>query len=94
MLIAGATITGFWLRYQGDELNLPQARTVAFSIAAFSQLFFSVSCRSLNYATPKLGLFTNPYILTAILVSGLLQAGAVTLPFLQPIFKTTPVGAQ
>jgi Ca2+-transporting ATPase len=35
---------------------------------------------------PELGLFSNPYLFGAILISCLLQLSIVTLPFAQPVF--------
>jgi len=72
---------------QGAEANLPAARTTAFCITAFAQLFYAVSCRSFRYTMPKLGFFTNPHLIGAIVISGLLQLSVVTLPFAQPFFE-------
>ena len=36
---------------------------------------------------PELGLFSNPFLLGAIIISGLLQLSVVTLPFAQPVFE-------
>jgi len=36
---------------------------------------------------PELGLFTNPHLFGAIVISGLLQLSVVTLPFAQPVFE-------
>ena len=90
-LIAAATSFGFWYAYRGEEAAFGQARTIAFCILAYSQLFFSFSCRSIHYTLPQLGLFTNPHLLAAILLSGLLQFGVVMLPFAQHIFDATPL---
>jgi Ca2+-transporting ATPase len=89
LLMAAVAMIGFaWVHDpQGDETNLTQARTVAFCVMAFSQLFFSFSCRSLSRTMPELGPFSNPYLLAAIGVSALLQLGTVMLPFARPIFE-------
>ncbi len=89
VLIAVATASGFWLVYRGNDENLSQARTAAFCILAYSQLLFSLACRSSRYTMPELGLLTNPHLLGAIAVSALLQLGAVTLPFIQPILEVS-----
>ncbi|MBC8353180.1 MAG: cation-translocating P-type ATPase [Planctomycetes bacterium] len=86
-LIAAAAASGFWYVFQGSDANLPAARTTAFCITAFAQLFYSVSCRSFHYTMPELGLFTNPHLIGAIAISGLLQLSVVTLPFARPIFE-------
>jgi Ca2+-transporting ATPase len=88
LLVAGVAAVGFALSYQGNADHLPHARSVAFCVVAFAQLFFSFGCRSQSRTMPELGLFSNPYLIAAIAISGLLQLGVVTLPFAQPIFGT------
>ena len=85
-LIASVAGLGFWLIYQGDETHLARARAVAFCVTAFSQLFFAIGCRSQRFTMPELGLFSNPHLFGAIVISGLLQLSVVTLPFAQPVF--------
>jgi len=95
LLVAAAAATGFALVYGGDDAELPRARTVAFCIVAFAQLFYAVSCRSPIYTLPELGFMTNPYLWGAIAISALLQLAVVTLPFVQPIFRvSSPTGLE
>ena len=86
-LIATVAGLGFWLIYQGNEAQLGRARAVAFCVCSFSQLFFAIGCRSQRFTMPELGLFTNLPLFGAIVISGLLQLSAVTLPFAQPVFE-------
>jgi Ca2+-transporting ATPase len=86
-LVAAATAIGFWLIYQGREEQLNPARAAAFAILAFAQLFFSFACRNQRATLPQLGLFTNRYLLAAILFSGLLQITVVSLPVIRSIFE-------
>ena len=88
-LIAAVAALGFWLIYQGDEAQLGRARTVAFCVTTYAQLFFAIGCRSQTSTLPQLGLFSNPHLLGAIVISGLLQLGVVMLPFAQPVFEVT-----
>ena len=76
------------LRLEGAE---PELLLVTRQIA-FAQLFFSFGCRSFRYTLPQLGLFSNPWLLGAIALSTVLQIGAVTLPFLAPLFKVDAAG--
>jgi Ca2+-transporting ATPase len=85
VLIAAATAIGFQL---ARDDGVARARTAAFSIMVFSQLFFSMSCRSFRATMPELGLTTNLTLLAAIVVSGLLQLAVVSLAFAHPIFET------
>jgi len=86
-LMAMVGLVAFAVVYQQDSANLPQARTVTFCVLAFTQLLFAVSCRSERYTLIQLGLFSNPQLVAAIVVSGLLQLSVVTLPFARPIFE-------
>lgn len=86
-LLAAIAALGFWIVYQGQEDHLARARTVAFCVTAFSQLFLAIGYRSSRYTMPELGLFTNPHLFVAILISALLQLSVVTLPFAQPLFE-------
>ncbi len=93
LLIGGATAIGFYAFLGGDSANLPQARTAAFSIMVYSQIFYAFACRSYRYTMPELGWFTNPYLLAAIGLSALLQLAVVALPFARPVFETHPHSA-
>lgn len=87
ILVAVVAGLGFWLIYQGDNDHLARARTVAFCTTAYAQLFFAIGCRSQRFTMPELGLLSNPHLLGAIIISGLLQLSVVTLPFAQPVFE-------
>jgi Ca2+-transporting ATPase len=93
-LLAAVAAIGFAAVHQADDSRLSQARTVAFCVLAFSQLFYSFGCRSQRYTLPELGLFTNPYLFGAIAVSALLQLAVVTLPAAQPIFEVAAHSAR
>lgn len=88
-LVAMVAGLGFWLIYQSNIENLLRARTVTFCVIAYTQLFFAIGCRSQRYTMPELGLFSNPHLLGAIIVSGLMQLGVVTLPFAEAVFEAT-----
>ena len=89
-LVAVSALTAFWLTYLGDESRLPLARTVTFSVVAFSQLFFSIGCRSQKYTMPQLGFLANPYLFGAIAISGALQVAVLTIPAVGPVFEVVP----
>jgi Ca2+-transporting ATPase len=90
-LNACAAAVAFYAIYYGREANVPAARTAAFATLAFGQLLFSFGCRSDRYTLPQLGFLTNPWLLGAIAVSAALQLAALTIPFLQPVFKVVPI---
>lgn len=88
-LVAAVAAIGFWIIYQGDETHLARARTVTFSIMAFTQLFFAIGCRSQRYTMPELGPLSNPTLFGAIIISSFLQLSVIMLPFAQPVFEVT-----
>ena len=64
-------------------------RPLVFYVTTFAQLFFSFACRSQRYTLPQLGLFTNPYLLGAIVLSGILQLSLLWFPLTQSVFFET-----
>jgi Ca2+-transporting ATPase len=90
-LIAAAALFGFWWVYANEPANLDVARSVAFSIAAFSQLAFALVCRSQRFTLPQLGIFSNRWLFYAFVVSGLLQLGVMLLPAAQHVFDVVPM---
>ena len=90
-LVAAVCIGAFWMSYRGDPANMPHARTFTFCVAAFTQLFFALGCRSDRLTVFERGWLTNPSLLAAILISSLLQVAVVMLPFAQPVFE---IGSQ
>ena len=73
-------------RIPRKRFGIEPRRIVAFCISAYSQIFFSLGCRSTRYTMPQLGLFSNPKLFGAIAISCLLQFAVVMLPFMHPVF--------
>jgi Ca2+-transporting ATPase len=88
-VMATVIIAGFAYAYIREGRSYAQA--TAFYVTTFAQLFFSFACRSQRYTLSQLGIFTNSYLLVAIILSGLLQASLLWLPWTQQIFfNVTP----
>ena len=87
LLVAAVSIIAFWLTWQGEACREAEARTITFCVAAFAQLFFAIGCRSERQTAFGLGFFSNPWLLLAILLSGLLQLAVVMLPGVQSVFE-------
>jgi Ca2+-transporting ATPase len=88
LLVTAVSAAGFAAVYQGDEASLPRARTMAFCVVSFGFILYALACRSPRYTIWELGPFSNPALLGAIALSGLLQLSVVTLPFARPVFDT------
>lgn len=82
MVILTLTIFNIYLP-QGIE----KARTGAFVVMAFTQLFNVLNMRSLRKSLFKIGFFTNRYIVVSLLVSIALLVMVIYTPFFQSIFQ-------
>jgi Ca2+-transporting ATPase len=88
-ILSTVNIAGFAYSYVRQGASYAQA--TAFYVTTFAQLFFSFACRSQRYTLPQLGVFTNPHLLAAIVISGLLQISLLWVPFTRNVFfKTAP----
>jgi Ca2+-transporting ATPase len=95
VLIALTALIAFALVYHGDESQLTDARTVAFTVMSLTQLSFAFACRSQRYTLPELGFLSNPYLLGAIVLSALMQVAVVGVPLLRPVFEVvTPANLE
>ena len=78
--------------YTLGSKNIPEdvltyARTMSFVVLAASQLFYSLSMRNFNKSIIRIGLFSNMYLIGAIIAGFILQLGVISIPFLANAFK-------
>ncbi|HHX73576.1 MAG TPA: calcium-translocating P-type ATPase, PMCA-type [Firmicutes bacterium] len=66
---------------------LTYARTMAFVVLAASQLFYSLTVRNSSKSIVSIGIFSNRYLIGAIVVGFLLQFGVISVPFLAAAFN-------
>jgi Ca2+-transporting ATPase len=66
-----------------------KAMTMAVTVSVLFELLFVFTCRS-----PHVSFSSNKYLIVAVLISLLLHLCLVYIPFLNPIFKTVPLGLQ
>lgn len=89
----GATTLGvFTGTYLLNPGNLAKAKTMAFANLVASQMFHVFDCRAENKATDDVRLGHNRYLLPAVALSSGLLLGAIYLPGLRVILKTSPLG--
>jgi len=91
MVFAAGALFAFWIGLQSGDAAL--ARTMAFNTLVFMQLFYVFTCRSEFHTILEVGLFTNPYLVLAVLFSAGLQLSVNYISFLQPVFRTVPLAA-
>jgi Ca2+-transporting ATPase len=94
--IAGVTLFAFWRGLMRTDLpletRLPYAETMAFLTLSASELLRAFTARSERYPLLKIGIFSNKWMNIAVLVSFVLLLAVIYVPFLNPIFQTTPLG--
>jgi Ca2+-transporting ATPase len=94
--IAAVTLIAFWvgLHHDGASIidNLEFAETMAFVTLSTSELIRAFTARSERYPVLKLGVFSNKWMNYAVLASLAMVLLVVYVPFLNPIFKTVPLG--
>ena len=98
MILAFGTYIGLatlWIfhHYLGrDPASLALAQTVAFTAIIVIEKANVLNFRSLTSPMTKIGFWTNPWILVAIVGTMLLQAAAIYVPFMQTALHTVPLG--
>jgi Ca2+-transporting ATPase len=88
--LAVITLLTFLYCLYGMDLNLDRARTLTFTVMVLAQLFHALNNRSEDRSIFALGLWTNKPLLATVGLSALLQAGIVSWPSVQSIFKVEP----
>lgn len=89
LLVGGVALTAFAFIYLRHPHDAAEARAMTFCVVVYAELLRALAARSQSLTWGQLGFFSNPLLLVAILVSGLLQIGIVVTPFLQPVFDVT-----
>jgi Ca2+-transporting ATPase len=88
-----AAVTLFLFKF-GLNSSLAKAQTMAFCALSFMEMAHVLNCKSLDRSIFKVGLFSNLYLIGAIISTVILQYMVVEIPWLQPIFKTASLNWQ
>lgn len=80
----------FW---DGTPDTIDRARTAAFTVMAFTQIFNMFNMRSLSRSVFSIGFFSNHYITLGFVISIILQVAVVYTPFFQNVFSLVPLEA-
>ncbi|MBI3863072.1 MAG: cation-translocating P-type ATPase [Planctomycetia bacterium] len=88
ILLAGVGLTAFGIVYTAHPEDETRARTMAFCVIVYGELFRALAARSGRWTFIQLGPFTNLYLFAAVAVAGLLQVSVVLVPFARPVFET------
>jgi P-type Ca2+ transporter type 2C len=66
-------------------------QTMVFTVISLTQLGHVMAIRSEKESLFKMGIFTNKYLIGAVVLTFILQLATVYVPALNPIFKTEPL---
>lgn len=91
VLIAILTLAAFWIGMKKYPGSLIHAQTMAFLVMSISELIHSLDLRHNKESIFKIGLFSNKYLIYAILVGVILQVLIILTPGLNTLFKITPI---
>lgn len=80
----------FWLWQQKKDINY--IRTVVFACLAIDSLFYVFSCKSLRKNIWQIDIFSNKYLIWAVIGGILMLFLGIYLPPFQSLLKTTPLG--
>jgi P-type Ca2+ transporter type 2C len=96
VLIGALTVMAFWLGYYQKGYNpfdhsippeiLEYARTMAFMVLIMCQLFYSLAVRSSSKSIFQIGIFSNKYLIGAIVLGVFLQLIVIEIPVMQRAF--------
>ena len=88
LLIGGLTLaTQAWTWTRGQA----EWQTMVFTVLVVAQLFHCLAIRSERFSLWNIGLFSNPALVAAILVTVLAQLAVIYLPPLNDVFRTVPL---
>lgn len=85
IIMAILTITVF--KYFNINFGVDKARTGAFAVMAFTQLFNFINMRSLKNSIFKIGFFSNKLVPISFVISMALLGMVMYVPFFQNIFR-------
>ncbi len=96
LLIGLLTVTAFWYGYYEHGASpfnhdvaaevVEYARTMAFMVLVASQLFYALAIRNHTKSIFQIGLFSNKYLVGAIVLGLALQLLVIGIPFMQDAF--------
>lgn len=91
LMVAGAFLA---FRYELDRGNgVEYAQTVAVTVFVAIEGFYLFNCRSIDGSIFKINFFTNKPLLVGVGTMVFLQALFIYAPFMNALFKSTPINA-
>ena len=86
LLVGTVGLAAFAYSYLQHGGDVERARAMTFCVVVYAELLRALAARSQTLTLARLGIFTNPHLLLAIAVSGMLQVSVAVFPFTQRVF--------
>ena len=90
IMMLGTLLTFLW-QYQNPNVSLDQARTVALTTMVVFQLFHVFNARSEHASVFRIPVLSNRFLFISVIASVAAHLFVVYVPFMQTIFRTTPL---
>jgi Ca2+-transporting ATPase len=87
ILVGSVGLAAFAISLWSNPGNIEHARALTTCVLVYAELMRALAARSRTLTWWQLGILTNPYLLYAVVISGLLQFALVALPFTQVVFE-------
>lgn len=87
LMIGILTLLAYRIGIHEDPSNVIIGQTMAFAVLSLSQLVHVFNIRSKTQSIFKTGILSNMYLVYAVLISFIMMAAVLFIPFLQNIFK-------
>ncbi|BAH05945.1 calcium-translocating P-type ATPase, PMCA-type [Clostridium kluyveri] len=87
ILIGIITLFAFYIGIKIYPNSVTHAQTMSFVVLSISQLIYTLSIRHNKKSIFEIGVFTNKYLIGAIILGIILQNIVITVPFLASVFK-------
>ncbi|MBP1715712.1 MAG: Calcium-transporting ATPase 1, partial [Deltaproteobacteria bacterium] len=89
----GVLMSYYWAMNRYPN-NIDHAQTIAFGTLCMSELLRAFTARSEHYGIFSIGVFSNKWMVWAVLGSAALVLLVIYLPILQPFFDTTSLSLE
>ncbi len=90
LLTIGIYRLGYSLYPVAEGVNA-RAQTMAFAVLSLSQLFHAFNVRHPRHSIFKIGFFSNPYLVGALVAGAILQCGVICIAPIAGVFKVVPL---
>ncbi len=90
LLMVTITFFIFNMFYANGE-GVDKARTGAFTVMAFTQLYNAINLRSIRRSVFEIGFFANKYLIGGIFLGVILQLGVIWIPGVRDVFHFVPL---